>query len=75
VVGDDGFRAGRVPGRFASLLEPGCGLQFHVATAAAIGWCADGDGRHDPDADATVAALGRALDGERPRPAASAIVG
>ena len=75
VVADDGFRAGLVPGRFASLLQPGCGLQFYPATAAAIGWCADADGRHDPENDPTVAALGRALDGERAPPAPSGIVG
>jgi hypothetical protein len=61
VVDQGGMRAGVVPGRFGSDLQPGCGLQFYPATAALIGWCADEEGRHDPDSDPTVAALGRAL--------------
>jgi hypothetical protein len=61
VVDRGGFRAGAVPGRFASDVQPGCGLQFYAATAALIGWCEDHRGRHDPDSDPTVAALGRAL--------------
>jgi hypothetical protein len=61
VVDQGGMRAGVVPGRFGSDVQPGCGLQFYPATAALIGWCADATGRHDPDSDPTVAALGRAL--------------
>jgi hypothetical protein len=61
VVEQGGLRAGVVPGRFGSDLQPGCGLQFYPATAALLGWCADDHGRHDPDSDPTVAALGRAL--------------
>jgi hypothetical protein len=74
LAGDAGFRAGLAPGRFASLLQPGCGIQFYAATAAAIAWCDDAEGGHDPEDDPTVAALGRALRGEHSQPATSAAI-
>jgi hypothetical protein len=75
VVDQGGLRPGVVPGRFGSDLQPGCGLQFYPATAALIGWCADDQGRHDPDSDPTVAALGRALAAPGARIAVPAAVG
>src|SRR5262249_30300486 len=55
------FTASPIAGRFAPTSIAGCGLQFYPATAAAIAWCDDTAGSHDPDHDTAVAALAKVL--------------
>ncbi len=61
VAAGGAFRTSTVPGRFAPSSIPACALQFYPATAAALAWCDDAYGGHDPEHDATVGRIAAVL--------------